>query len=77
MTPLYRPLPVNNEKLQWLAPSPAGEEWGEENKIKALFISPHLTFPLWRGLLDLSKYLCFMWEGLLAATNNHDQRSPQ
>ena len=41
-----------------MAPSPAGEGWGEENKIKALSTSPHPTFSLWRRLLDLCRYLC-------------------
>jgi len=33
-----------------MTPSPAGEGWGEENKIKALSTSPHPTFSLWRRL---------------------------
>jgi len=33
-----------NELKSEVAPSPAGEEWGEENKIKALsIIFPHLS----------------------------------
>jgi len=33
-----------------MTPSPAGEGWGEENKIRHLSISPHPTFSLWRSL---------------------------
>jgi len=40
-----------------IAPSPVGEGWGEENKIKTLAYSPHPTFSLWRRLLDLCRYL--------------------
>jgi len=39
-----------NELKSEVTPSPAGEGWGGENKIKALSISPHPTFSLWRRL---------------------------
>jgi len=51
-----------NELQVRIAPSPVGEGWGEENKIKALPYSPHPTFSLWRRLLDLCKYLCLLSE---------------
>jgi len=44
-------LTLKYNKLQVrIAPSPVGEGWGEENKIKALPYSPHPTFSLRRRL---------------------------
>jgi len=39
-----------NIEIHFLSPSPAGEGWGEESKIKTLSIPPHPTFSLWRRL---------------------------
>jgi hypothetical protein len=48
----------NNGLKSCQAPSPAGEGWGEENKIKC-FIPPHPSLlPLEKGRYNLCRYLC-------------------
>jgi len=55
-----------NELQVRIAPSPVGEGWGEENKIKALPLFPSSNlFSLWRRLLNLCRYLCLIRGGII------------
>jgi len=49
------PPSLYSQAASQVAPSPAGEGWGEENKIKTFLISPHPTFSRWRRLSPRDK----------------------
>jgi len=49
------PPSLYSQAASQVVPSPAGEGWGEENKIKAFLISPHPTFSRWRRLSPRDK----------------------